>query len=138
MVRDGRGERQVYDLNPWVAGKTLSMPTEGWITRADGTRVQYWLMPPTGTLESGPYPLCLQIHGGPSGMWGPGERSMWHEFQLLCSWGYGVVYANPRGSGGYGYEFQRANFQDWGEGPAGDRGLGFHQPPDQSGQSVQV
>ncbi|MHC4826047.1 MAG: S9 family peptidase [Planctomycetota bacterium] len=120
MVRDGRGERQVYDLNPWVAAKTLSMPTEGWITRADGTRVQYWLMPPTGTLESGPYPLCLQIHGGPSAMWGPGELTMWHEFQLLCSWGYGVVYANPRGSGGYGYEFQRANFQDWGEGPAGD------------------
>jgi dipeptidyl aminopeptidase/acylaminoacyl peptidase len=45
---------------------------------------------------------------------------MWHEFQLLCSWGYGVVYCNPRGSGGYGYEFQRKNFQDWGEGPGGD------------------
>jgi dipeptidyl aminopeptidase/acylaminoacyl peptidase len=120
MVRDGRGERQVYDLNPWVAGKTLSMPTEGWITRPDGTRVQYWLMPPAGPRESGPYPLCLQIHGGPMAMWGPGELTMWHEFQLLCSWGYGVVYANPRGSGGYGYEFQRANFQDWGEGPAGD------------------
>ncbi len=53
-------------------------------------------------------------------MWGPGEFRMWHEFQLLCSWGYGVVYANPRGSGGYGYEFQRGNFQNWGEGPAGD------------------
>ena len=53
-------------------------------------------------------------------MWGPGELTMWHEFQLLCSWGYGVVFANPRGSGGYGYQFQRANFQNWGEGPAGD------------------
>ncbi|MHC4786336.1 MAG: S9 family peptidase [Planctomycetota bacterium] len=120
MVRDGRGERQVYDLNPWVADKALSMPTEGWITRPDGTRVQYWLMPPTGRRGGEQYPLCLQIHGGPSGMWGPGQLTMWHEFQLLCSWGYGVVYANPRGSGGYGYEFQRANFQDWGEGPAGD------------------
>ena len=45
---------------------------------------------------------------------------MWLEFQLLCSWGYGVVYSNPRGSGGYGYSFQRANFQDWGDGPTGD------------------
>lgn len=45
---------------------------------------------------------------------------MWHEFQLMCSWGYAVVYANPRGSGGYGYEFLRANFQDWGRGPSGD------------------
>jgi dipeptidyl aminopeptidase/acylaminoacyl peptidase len=53
-------------------------------------------------------------------MWGPGEATVWHELQLLCSWGYAVVYANPRGSGGYGYAFQRANFQDWGAGPAGD------------------
>ena len=45
---------------------------------------------------------------------------MWHEFQLLCSWGYGVVYANPRGSGGYGYEFQKANHQNWSFGPASD------------------
>jgi dipeptidyl aminopeptidase/acylaminoacyl peptidase len=120
MVRDARGERQAYDLNPWVAGKTLSMPTEGWISRPDGTRVQYWVMPPAGHRGAGQYPLCLEIHGGPSGMWGPGELTMWHEFQLLCSWGYGVVYANPRGSGGYGYRFQRGNFQDWGEGPAGD------------------
>ncbi len=45
---------------------------------------------------------------------------MWHEFQLLTAWGYGVVFCNPRGSGGYGYDFQHANYQNWGEGPAGD------------------
>lgn len=53
-------------------------------------------------------------------MWGPGEPSMWHEFQYMCSQGYGVVYANPRGSGGYGLNFQRANIKDWGTGPAED------------------
>ena len=119
-VRDGRGDRLVYDLNPWVADKTLSMPTEGWISRPDGTRVQYWLMEPTNRERRKTYPLLLEIHGGPGVMWGPGEWTMWHEFQLLCSWGYGVVYANPRGSDGYGYRFLKANFQDWGEGPAGD------------------
>jgi dipeptidyl aminopeptidase/acylaminoacyl peptidase len=66
------------------------------------------------------YPLAVEIHGGPGAMWGPGEMTMWHEFQLLCSWGYGVVYANPRGSSGYGAALKRANFQNWGEGPAGD------------------
>ena len=120
MVRDGSGDRLAYDLNPWVAEKRLSMPQEGWISRPDGTRVQYWLMEPTNREETKTYPLVLEIHGGPAAMWGPGESTMWHEFQLLCSWGYGVVYANPRGSGGYGYEFQRGNFQNWGEGPAGD------------------
>lgn len=119
-VRDGRGDRVVHDLNPWVADKTLSMPIAGELTRPDGTRVQYWLMEPTRREPNKKYPLVLEMHGGPAAMWGPGEFTMWHEFQLLCSWGYGVVYANPRGSGGYGYQFQRANYQDWGEGPAGD------------------
>ena len=120
MVRDARGQRMAYDLNPWVADKVLSMPTEAWIVRPDGTRVQYWVMEPTGRKPRTDYPLALEIHGGPSAMWGPGEFTMWHEFQLLCSWGYGVAYCNPRGSGGYGYGFQRGNYQDWGDGPAGD------------------
>ncbi|MCZ6542502.1 MAG: S9 family peptidase [Planctomycetota bacterium] len=120
MVRDARGDRMVYDLNPWVADRALSVPVEGLVSRPDGTTVQYWLMEPTNRQPKKQYPLAVEIHGGPAAMWGPGELSMWHEFQLLCSWGYGVVYANPRGSGGYGYQFQRANFQDWGEGPAGD------------------
>jgi dipeptidyl aminopeptidase/acylaminoacyl peptidase len=66
------------------------------------------------------YPLLLNIHGGPSAMWGPGETSMWHEFQFWCGKGYGVVYCNPRGSGGYGLEFLRANINDWGTGPTSD------------------
>ena len=65
-------------------------------------------------------PWVLDMHGGPAAMWGPGEVTMWHEFQLLCAWGYGVVYSNPRGSGGYGYDFQKANFRNWGPGPSED------------------
>jgi dipeptidyl aminopeptidase/acylaminoacyl peptidase len=53
-------------------------------------------------------------------MWGPGEATMWHEFQFLAAQGFGIVYANPRGSGGYGHAFKKLNYQDWGEGPAGD------------------
>jgi hypothetical protein len=25
-------------------------------------------------------------------MWGPGQESMWHEYQYFCSKGYGIVY----------------------------------------------
>jgi dipeptidyl aminopeptidase/acylaminoacyl peptidase len=39
---------------------------------------------------------------------------------VLRRQGYGIVYANPRGSGGYGFDFLRANYQDWGGGPASD------------------
>jgi dipeptidyl aminopeptidase/acylaminoacyl peptidase len=45
---------------------------------------------------------------------------MWHEFQFFCAKGYGVVYCNPRGSGGYGLDFLRANIKDWGAGPTSD------------------
>lgn len=118
---EGNGERRLTDLNHgWVAGKTLSRPTAHWLRRPDGTRVQYWVMEPLGKKPGVRYPVVLAIHGGPSAMWGPGEFSMWQEFQLLASWGYGVVYANPRGSGGYGFDFRHGNFQDWGAGPAGD------------------
>jgi dipeptidyl aminopeptidase/acylaminoacyl peptidase len=34
-------------------------------------------------------------------MWGPGEESM-ARIPIFCSKGYGIVYSNPRGSGGYG------------------------------------
>ncbi len=117
--RTGR-ERVLHDLNEWTAEKTLSMPTEAWISRPDGERVQYWVMPPANGEAGQAHPTVLEIHGGPSAMWGPGELTMWHEFQLLAAWGYGVVYSNPRGSSGYGYEFQRANHENWGEGPTGD------------------
>jgi len=66
------------------------------------------------------YPVILNIHGGPAAMWGPGGFGMWHEYQLENSWGYGVVYCNPRGSGGYGDKFKKGNYKDWGAGPASD------------------
>jgi dipeptidyl aminopeptidase/acylaminoacyl peptidase len=120
-VREKTGKvRQLTDLNAWVKDKDLVIPEEHWVTRPDGMKVQYWTMNPTHPEAGKRYPWVVDMHGGPSAMWGPGEFSMWWEFQLFCSWGYGVVYANPRGSGGYGYEFQRANFRDWGKSPMND------------------
>ncbi len=119
-VIDANGDRQLFNLNEWTRDKSISKPAEGWVTRPDGVKVQYWLMPPTKREAKAKYPLVLNVHGGPMWMWGPGEPTMWLEFQLMCSFGYGVVYANPRGSTGYGREFQRGNYQNWGEGPAGD------------------
>uniref|UniRef100_Q01Q22 Peptidase S9, prolyl oligopeptidase active site domain protein n=1 Tax=Solibacter usitatus (strain Ellin6076) TaxID=234267 RepID=Q01Q22_SOLUE len=120
-VREKNGKsRQLTDLNAWVKEKDLVIPEEHWLTRPDGLKVQYWVMNPTHAEAGKRYPWVVEMHGGPSAMWGPGEFSMWWEFQLFCSWGYGVVYANPRGSGGYGYEFQRANFKDWGKSPMND------------------
>ncbi len=116
-----KNSKQLTRLNElWVKEKAIVSPKEYWVTRPDGTKIQYWVMEPEGKKEGIRYPTILNIHGGPSAMWGPGIFSMWHEFQLENSWGYGLVYCNPRGSGGYGDKFKKGNYADWGTGPSGD------------------
>jgi dipeptidyl aminopeptidase/acylaminoacyl peptidase len=104
----------------WLAQKKISFPDKRTFVNNKGETIEYWVMKPTNYEPGKKYPLLLEIHGGPSAMWGPGEASMWHEYQFFCSKGYGVVYCNPRGSGGYGLDFLRANINDWGTGPTSD------------------
>lgn len=113
-------ERLAFDANPWIAARRIVRPTEHTHTRPDGTVVRSWLLPPLDLEPGSRHPLLLAIHGGPMSMWGPAEPTMWLEWQLAAAWGFGVVYANPRGSGGSGEAFQRGNHRNWGEGPAGD------------------
>lgn len=110
----------VSSFNDWVKSRSLSVPEKKTFINNQGTPVEYWVMKPANYAAGKKFPLLLEIHGGPTAMWGPGEASMWHEFQYFCSRGYGVVYANPRGSGGYGNAFVRANVNDWGTGPTSD------------------
>ena len=118
---EGKNARQITFFNSeWIKERILVFPQEKWLIRPDGRRIQYWVMPPAKQEPGRTYPLAVEIHGGPSAMWGPGEFTLWHEFQLLASRGYGVVYCNPRGSGGYGYDFKKANYRNWGVGPGGD------------------
>ncbi len=119
---DGRAERRtVTALNSeWLKDRDLAGVTEHWLERNDAAPVQYWVMKPANFDASRSYPVVLEMHGGPMAMWGPTEQTMWHEFQLLCARGYGIVYCNPRGSSGYGREFQAGNYQDWGAGPTSD------------------
>ncbi len=113
--------RVVTALNSsWLMSKRLSIPEKHRFINSGGQEVEYWVMKPSQYQPGNKYPMILEIHGGPSAMWGPGESSMWHEYQYFCSKGYGVVYCNPRGSGGYTEAFLRGNIKDWGAGPTSD------------------
>ena len=113
-------ERRLSTHNAsWLAEKRISRPESFTVTN-DSLEIQGWVMRPTAFSDTSSYPLLVEMHGGPSAMWGPGEATMWHEFQLFAARGYGIVYSNPRGSGGYGHDFEAANFQNWGTGPASD------------------
>ena len=118
---NGKKEQMVSAFNTsWLKSKQLSIPEKHSFINSKGMTVEYWVMKPTNYEVGKKFPLLLEIHGGPAAMWGPGETSMWHEYQYFCSKGYGVVYCNPRGSGGYGVDFLRGNINDWGNGPTSD------------------
>ena len=118
---DGKKEDMVSAFNTnWIKSKQLSIPEKHTFINNKGMSVEYWVMKPTNFEAGKKFPLLLEIHGGPAAMWGPGETSMWHEYQYFCGKGYGVVYCNPRGSGGYGVDFLRGNVGDWGNGPTSD------------------
>ena len=104
----------------WLKGKKLSAYEPHRLVNRDGMTVDFWTLKPANFDPAKKYPLLLNIHGGPTAMWGPGEATTWHEMQFFAARGYAVVFSNPRGSGGYGKDFQRGNYRDWGTGPAGD------------------
>jgi len=111
---DGRtvAERRLTAVNAaLLEAIELSLPERFAYDGADGWPVEGWVMRPVGFREGQRYPTILQIHGGPHGAYG---EAFFHEFQLLASEGYAVVYTNPRGSQGYGQRFTAATHHDWG------------------------
>jgi dipeptidyl aminopeptidase/acylaminoacyl peptidase len=62
------------------------------------------------------YPLMLNIHGGPAGVFSQNYTgaSSPYPLQAFASEGYAVLRVNPRGSSGYGADFRHANISDWG------------------------
>ncbi len=104
--------RRLSRVNEELLGSVaLSLPLEFETESKDGAKVHGWVMMPVGIKEGVKYPLALEIHGGPHTAYG---AAFFHEFQLLASRGYGVVFCNPRGSTGYGQEFLTAARHDWG------------------------
>lgn len=77
----------------------------------DGTQVSGFVVKPPGFNASQKYPLINWIHGGPVGQYTD-------EFdftpQLFAAKGYVVTLINYRGSSGYGKEFTKSIFADWG------------------------
>ena len=118
-IRDGDAgaPRRLTDLNhDAFAEIELREPVERWAT-VDGRRIQGWFLAGADVPARRVAPLVTEIHGGPHTLYG------WTpvlEFQLLAASGMGVFFSNPRGSEGYGRDFNEANIRDWGPGPMRD------------------
>ncbi len=77
----------------------------------DGMEIEGILCQPSG---KGPFPLVVQVHGGP--VWSLTDRWMmrYGYTPLLVSNGYAVLHPNPRGSSGRGQRFAREVLGDMG------------------------
>ena len=87
-------------------------------TAADGTRVQSWLVLPEGASADSPAPLVLWIHGGPLMSWNSWSWR-WCPW-VLAARGYAVLLPNPALSQGFGQDFVRRGWGQWGEAPYTD------------------
>jgi dipeptidyl aminopeptidase/acylaminoacyl peptidase len=85
--------------------RRLASAEEIWYPSTGGARIQGWIVKPPDFDPNKKYPMLLEIHGGPQGMYGVGFDMMW---QVFAANGYVVLYTNPRGSTGYGDTFVRA------------------------------
>jgi dipeptidyl aminopeptidase/acylaminoacyl peptidase len=77
----------------------------------DGTPVSGYLYKPLNYTPGQKYPTLLIPHGGP--VWAY-YAEFSHLAQLFAANGYAVLFPNPRGSTGYGQDYCKAIFADWG------------------------
>jgi dipeptidyl aminopeptidase/acylaminoacyl peptidase len=76
-----------------------------WYASSGGARVQGWIIKPPGFDRTKKYPLIMEIHGGPHGMY---NGAFSYQLQNFAADGFVVLITNPRGSTGYGSSFGNA------------------------------
>lgn len=109
----GGARRQLTQVNKdYLASVDLSTPESFTVQDRAGFTVHAWFMRPPHAAAGRKYPTILDIHGGPTTEFG---NAFFHEFQYLAGLGYNVVYADPRGSVGFGYPFEAALNDNWGD-----------------------
>lgn len=111
---DGSGLAPVTRVNDaFLAGFGLRPGESVTFKGAAGKDVQAWLVKPPEFDPAKKYPLLVLIHGGPQGAWTDGWTYRWNA-EVFASAGYVVLAPNPRGSVGWGQEFEDDINGDWG------------------------
>lgn len=88
----------------------------------DGKIITAVLRMPFNLKRDGSNPAIIFPHGGPTGQ----TSDTWSRWSnALVTRGYIVLMPNPRGSTGYGMDFQRANYKDLGGGDLKDEMYGL-------------
>lgn len=109
---------KLTDLNGNVSRPAMGRTEVITWQTSDGMEIEGLLTYPVNYDEARLYPLILQIHGGPAGVFSQSftGRAGIYMTQYFAQNGYAILRPNPRGSSGYGKDFRYANFKDWGFG----------------------
>jgi dipeptidyl aminopeptidase/acylaminoacyl peptidase len=97
--------------DPFITQLKLVQPEYVQFKSKGGTTVHGYLYRPLDYTPGKKYPTLLLPHGGP--VWAH-YAEFSHLAQLFAANGYAVLLPNPRGSSGYGENFAKAIFADWG------------------------
>jgi dipeptidyl aminopeptidase/acylaminoacyl peptidase len=111
IVFGGDLARVTHVNDALLQGRRLSRVERFRTQSRDGTPVDGFLTVPPDYAAGKKLPTVLRIHGGPASQYSTAFQLEW---QILAAAGYAVVAANPRGSTGYGTDFSRAIWADWG------------------------
>ncbi|MBV8639640.1 MAG: S9 family peptidase [Candidatus Eremiobacteraeota bacterium] len=103
--------RQLTRVNDaYLRSAQLSEPQPFTVKDSAGFTVHAWFMP--ALTGSAPHPTLLDIHGGPETQFGD---TFFQEFQYWAGLGYNIVFSDPRGSVGFGYQFEAALTKSYGD-----------------------
>ncbi|MBU1338789.1 MAG: S9 family peptidase [Acidobacteria bacterium] len=105
---------RLTDANPWVEKDLLlaDMKVIQWKSENDMT-IEGLLHLPQNPEEKAPYPLVLNIHGGPAGCFTNSFRAGYH---IHAGLGYASLSPNVRGSSGYTDRLMEGNTTSAGDG----------------------
>jgi dipeptidyl aminopeptidase/acylaminoacyl peptidase len=111
-VPGGKLTRLTHVNDTWLSTFKLAPGEYVSFKSKDGTTVHGYIYKPLDYVAGTKYPTIVRPHGGP--VW-----AYYAEFQdlaqLLAASGYVVLLPNPRGSSGYGQDYCKAIFAEWGK-----------------------
>jgi dipeptidyl aminopeptidase/acylaminoacyl peptidase len=126
ILRDGEYQPvRSFDLGYREAGQAIDRVECVTWQASDGLEIQGWLLLPQA---KPPYPLVLNVHGGPVWQWRPAWLGRLNAAPLmLLKRGYAILFPNPRGSSGRGQDFARRVVGDLGGAETTDHLSGLDQ-----------
>ncbi|HEY2027204.1 MAG TPA: prolyl oligopeptidase family serine peptidase, partial [Gemmatimonadaceae bacterium] len=109
--RGAAATTQLTQVNDDLIARLRLASEERLVVRStNGTDVEGWIVKPPSFDPSKKYPMIMEIHGGPHGMYNVAFNPMYQNFAAN---GFVVLYVNPRGSTGYGSAFGNAIYHNY-------------------------